>query len=477
MAINLCFVQIDAVENMGIMYLSAAIKKAGHNACLIITRFEKDLLEKIRIYDPRIIAFSSTTGRHVDYLELATKIKSVFPRIVTIMGGAHATFSPDVIEHPCLDMICRGEGELALCELLQRMEREESLEDIKNLWLKKKGAIVRNPLRSLISDLDTLAHPDRDLYYQYEILKNHPSKYFFAGRGCPFECSFCHNHALKKLYEGLGDYIRLHSPEYVIEDIRLVQERYKLRTAIFTDDQFCLDKLWLKKFLPLFSRLGIKFNCSIRADVMDEDSVKLLAENNCYSVCFGVESGVEEKRKLILNKSVSDKQIFQLAAWLHKYRIPFLTNNMMGFPGETLKDALETMKLNAVIRTDFPWCSIFQPYPMTKLSEDSISQGFLIKNSCSDSLHSSFFRKSLLNMDEIKQICRLQKLFFWGVRFPCLISIIKAAVYLPLMPFYEVLFILSFGIRYKRSNNLTLMETFSFGWHTLGYYFLSKGVK
>jgi hypothetical protein len=42
---------------------------------------------------------------------------------------------------------------------------------------------------------------------------------------------------------------------------------------------------------------------------------------------------------------------------------------MVGIPDESLEQAIETVSLNIRIKTDYPWCAIYQPYPRTSLAE------------------------------------------------------------------------------------------------------------
>ncbi|MBN1675642.1 MAG: B12-binding domain-containing radical SAM protein [Kiritimatiellae bacterium] len=468
---RVCFFQLDAVENMGVMYLSASLKAAGHSTDLILARLEHNPLGRLRALNPDVVAFSVTTGNHRAYLEWASIVKGLIPHTHIVMGGAHATFSPEVIEHPALDAICRGEGEAAFCEYLDRQTHGGEASRTRNFWVKQSGSVVRNPVRPLIGELDSLPHPDRGLYYdRYAVVRQHPAKYFLAGRGCPFDCSFCHNHCLRELYGNPAAYVRLHSPAYLTEDVLAVRDRYGLRTAVFTDDQFGLDVDWLKAFLPRFARTGLRFTCSVRADVMNRERVDLLAQNGCHSVCFGVETGVEEKRREVLDKPVTNAQLEQLAAWLHEAGIPFLTNNMMGFPGESLADAVETVRLNARLRTAFPWCSLFQPYPGTRLGEQARKLG-LVPDRPEQALRTSFFRASpLTGMPDIRAVSRLQKLFVLGVKAPFLIPALQLAARLPLTVLYDWVFLVTFGWRYMRSNNLRLREAIRFGRHTLAYY-------
>jgi anaerobic magnesium-protoporphyrin IX monomethyl ester cyclase len=239
---RIAFIQNLAYEYLGTMYLSAVLKAAGHHAdVFILEKTEDELVQQVLGYQPDIAAFSVTTGIHLWATEFAERLKSV-RNVPTIFGGPHPTYFPELIHHPAVDMICRGEGEEAIVELADAIDRKEPFAEIKNLWVKCGDQIVKNDLRRLVSDLDALPHPDRSLYRDKYAYLNKSVGTFMAGRGCPHRCSFCFNHAAQKMYAGLGRYLRLRKPEKVVEEIVETASTYKLRTIYVQDDTILLNK-------------------------------------------------------------------------------------------------------------------------------------------------------------------------------------------------------------------------------------------
>jgi radical SAM superfamily enzyme YgiQ (UPF0313 family) len=467
---KVAFVQYPWWDLIGVMYLSAVLKENGHKCEVFIG--EKNLIKSLKKFSPDIAAFSVVTGPHFWDLRMAKIIKEELD-IPIIFGGPHPTFFPQVIENENVDIICRGEGEYAMLELANKMEDGKDITKIKNLWVKQNGRIFKNDLRPLIENLDELPFPDREIYYKkYKFLRNYPMKVFLASRGCPYDCTFCFNHAMKKLYKGKGTYVRRRSVDNVIEEIKVVRKKYPLRTITFTDDIFILDTKWLDEFFKKYSdEVGIPYVCYIRADLINEKIVRGLKESGCWAVCWGIESGNEYLRNVILKKRVTQVQILRTARLLKKYGIKMSVYNILGLPGETLDNALETLLLNIKIKVDWPWCSIFQPYPGTELTEYAKKKGYLDEGFSIDSLKPVYFTKSMLNQENICELENLQKLFYFLVKFPSLIPFAKHLIKLPLGKFFEILFIFSYAYRWKELNRLDIKSLVARAIHPTLYWY------
>jgi len=228
---KLLFIQSDPFAWIGKMSVSAVLKQAGHDCGILIEPAEKDLMRSIKEANPEIIAFSATTGVHTWALEKAREIKRKF-NIPILFGGPHATFFPEIIENKNIDFACIGEAEEAIVELLNALEEEKDTSKIKNIWSKTGEIIHKNPIRPLIQNLDELPFPDRSLYYKrYPFLKNQNSRDFIFMRGCPYQCSFCYNHSLQKMYKNNGKYIRFKNVDKAIEELLEVKQKWGLGSA------------------------------------------------------------------------------------------------------------------------------------------------------------------------------------------------------------------------------------------------------
>ncbi|MFH1862342.1 MAG: radical SAM protein [bacterium] len=460
---KILFLQTVQFEFSGVMSVAAALKKEGHEVDLFLESEEgKDFYSRIKQFAPDLIAFSTMTGDHVRCLEIAEEVKKSLD-VPIILGGPHATFFPETINHPAIDIICRGEGEEAAVELCRRLDQKQDYSDVRNLWVKKNGEIVQNPIGPGENDLDSYPFPSREVYYKYPYLRDYPTKPFITSRGCPYLCSYCFNRDFNRMYHGKMKMLRRHSVERAVEEMVQVKTNYPLKRIFINDDIFILDKEWLERFSTQYRRqVSLPFACNVRVNLIDEHTVKLLKEAGCYLVMFGIESGDSELRKTILKKNITDEQIYRSAELFRKYDIRMKTFNIMGLPDETLEKALKTIRINAEIKVDYPWCSILQPYPRTELAAIAQEKGLLPKDFNLDDLEASFFSKSILLQPNIKQLTRLQKLFYIGVKMPWTIPIIAKLVKLPLDKLFFVLFAISYTYRFKQETDISWWNTINF---------------
>lgn len=465
---RIAFIQEIWHEYIGTMSISATLKAKGHICDVFIADGEKDLLSSVKAFSPDILAFSSLTGGHRWALEKANLLKRALGR-PTVFGGIHPTLFPQIIEYPQVDMVCIGEGEETLLEVVDSLPLSGRLDTIRGIWFKKDGVIRKNPPRPIITDLSSIPPPDRSLYLKYPIIHKNPSKHFMAGRGCPYRCTFCYNDSLKRIYSG-ARFLRTRDKGHLLEELIYVKGHSRLETVVFDDDVFTSQRRWLKGFLEDYKRrVGIPYICNVRVEGVDDELARMLAESGCFRVCMGIECGSESIRRDVLKKDFTNADVVRAAGIIKRYGIRILTNNMMGIPDETLDDALETIHINVRIKTDYPWCSIFQPYPGTPLADYAIEKGYL-QSLDVDSFNPTFFEGSILKMRDIDAIVNLQKFFYVAVRFPWTIPLIQRLVRWPLRKAYHFIFLIFFAYRYARSNRLGMKDILRFGLHSIKLY-------
>ena len=470
---RIALVQNLHFEYLGIMYISSILKQNGHHVEIFIPKGGKKIessLKEIADFRPDVVGFPCTTGIHKWALKFAEILKrKISTRI--LFGGPHPTYFPEIINEPSVDIICRGEGEYPLLDLANKIDQAEDITGTLSCWFKKNGKIIKNEQSLLIEDLDQLPFPDRDLYTSKYPYYRKSQKVFITSRGCPFNCTFCFNHQYKKLYQGKGTFLRQRSVENLIQEIKEVRDKDKgFRTVYMQDDNFILNKEWVKEFSDKYAReINLPFICLIRADLVDEPTIKKLSEANCKNVFFGIETGSEHLRNSLLQKEITDQQIFHTAHLLKKYGIKYRTYNMLGLPGETMEDAYRTVEINMKIKTNYPWCALFYPFPGTKLGEYAEKHHLL--ESPADHRPSSFFKTSLLKSAHKHELVNLQKLFFYGVKFPRLMPLLKTMIKWKPNLLFEILFLLGYAWSYMKSENLRLKEVGAIGVRNLMRFF------
>ncbi len=451
------------------MYLSAILKSKGHDSRIFIDVRGNNAFKEVIDYRPDVVGVTCTTGLHHWGVGFLRSVKAANSRIVTVLGGPHATFCPEAAQEAGVDYAVRGEGEAAVLGIAEAMQNGGGIEKLDNVVFFREGQLTINPMGRLIEELDSIPYPDRSHYDRYPLTRKEGSKNFIAGRGCPYKCTFCANFEYHNIYRGHGKWVRYRSHENILAEIEEVKQRYGIKFVGFSDDTLIFNRNWLLPFLEKYrERIGLPFLSTVRANLIDEELVKALKQGGCISCVFGLESGVERIRNGVLQKGISEEQIRNAAALFRKYKIQFGTYNMLGLPTETIEDAWQTVKLNAEIRPDFPWCSILQPYPGTKIHQDM--EKSLGKKIASDAIQASYFTASVIDNPDIKQMENLQKLFHLAVRVPALQPAIRKLVKLPPNFFFTLIFQACYGWQLLRRSHLNLLQMFRYWWSQQGMF-------
>jgi radical SAM superfamily enzyme YgiQ (UPF0313 family) len=366
----------------GIGSLVAVLKEAGHAASLLCVDdlpADEAFLDDVRRDQPGLVgfAFGSHQWRHVRRLSSLVKDRLGLP---TLAGGVHATHAPDeTLAHPGIDMICRGEGEGALVDLARALEAGDAIDGIANLWVKTGREIVRNDLRPLIADLDALPFADREAFPMGNILATNAYEMpLMAGRGCPYGCTYCCNHALAALYKGKGSYVRFRSVKDLLIEIDHLASRYRIDTLYFEDDIFTLRREWAEEFAREYKRaFAFPFRIYVHVEAVERDLLALLRDAGLAMVNVGVESGNEAIRREVMNRRMTNARIQDVFEWLRDLDIVVRDFNIVGLPGETPETMRDTLRLNECLQPDQIQVSIFYPYPGTKLHEECRAKGYL----------------------------------------------------------------------------------------------------
>ncbi len=468
------FVQDALYESFGPQYVSAVARAAGHDIEMFVLAAEGDrnLVPTLRRMRPDIVALSITSFGFRWALEAAKQAKESIGAL-TVFGGAHPTFAPEFLRnHPYIDLACRGEGEGAFLDLCNAVDAGDDVVGIPNLISRDgNGILRRNELRPLVSNLDTIPFADRSLHFKYATLRHLPYKRFMAGRGCPYKCTYCFNLAQKEMYDGLGRYVRYRSPENLVEEILQVRSRYGIGTVGFIDDTFTTNRRWVLEFLDLYRReVKLPFTCLVRANELREEVAESLGRSGCRYVSFGIEVGNETLRNTILGRQMSDDQIRDAAALMHKHKVKFLTYNMFGAPGETLEDGLQTVRLNAEIGTDLVGASVFQPLIGTESFDYCQREGYLDPDFEVEDFDSITVGSPLKKMPDLRYLVRLQKIAFLGVRWPRLIPWLGRIVRMPLDPLFSIAYKISMVLRFKLRFGLSMLDVIKLGARARGRF-------
>jgi radical SAM superfamily enzyme YgiQ (UPF0313 family) len=369
----------------GVASLAATLVQRKHEASLyhLTGPVEREEFSaRLRQEAPDLVAFSVRTQVFRPATEYAIWAKQ--EGHTTILGSYHPTVNPEeTIESPGVDMICVGEGEVPLGELCDRMASGADYTDIPGLWVKRDGEVFRNPVGCLVEDMDSLPLPEFRLF-DYEHLLSSETYTAMASftRGCPYSCTYCINNKLKALYPNRNRFLRTRSPGNAMAYLRKLRETYPgMRYLRIMDDIFHYSEAWLEEFLPLYKQeINLPFAINHRPNRFTQRAAKMLADAGCYQVYFGVESGNEEVRNQVIGRHMSEEQIVNAFKWAREAGIRTSSYNMVGLPHETMKAALDTIKLNARIKPNRIFSPIFCPYPNTDLHDIAVAAEFCTPN-------------------------------------------------------------------------------------------------
>lgn len=383
-------------EYPGIGYLSAYLKEHGVHIYLVfepkqfgraylrssflakIFSRERENLERLKNIRPDLIGFSCVTAHYQWALGFAQKVKRELPEIPIIFGGVHPTLVPElVIKEDCVDFVCIGEGERPLLELLQSLEKGDGEYHIPNIWYKKDGHLITNPLRPLLENLDELPFIDKLLFCNYLPRNYRESVQFSASRGCPFTCNYCGNEQMKKTFHGLGNYVRQMSVSRAIDELFFLK-KCGAKYILFGDDIFTANHKWLKDFVPVYKKkVGLPFTCFGHPKFLSRENIKLLKEGGCRLLWFGIQSASEDIRLKVMNRYETNSEIIRAAKLCHEAGLPFMVDHILNIPYDTEEAIKEAIALYNEIRPEMINCYRLLYFPKAKIIDIAVESGLL----------------------------------------------------------------------------------------------------
>jgi len=416
--------------DMGIASMSAILKRNGHRVNYFSYdswEASKALFTRINLFNPLVVGLSVTASTFNSAVKVAKQIKMKFPKITIIMGGVHPTIFPECIYvSQSIDAICLGEGEYVLLDFIRNLKKNDG-SHVKTIgfWVRnKRNKIIKNPTPTTLIDVNTLPIPDRSIFLDESILK-FPREYyhnrfgleFIFSRGCPFECTYCSNHALKKFYG--PRFVRFKSPRQAIKEIRYVMKHYRYDYFRFHDDTFTVNSRWLSAFLNEYSKIKVPFQCNIRADLCNKELFKKMKNVGCEEVLIGVESGDDEIRMKMLNKRISTSVFKQAFSWAKEVGLKTTAFVLIGLPDETPKKFINTIKFLSEVEADELFLYVYYPYPGTKLYSYCLSKGYL--NTNSNQINVLERKDTILTMPEFSR----QDILYYYNNFSYLVDLAK----------------------------------------------------
>lgn len=367
-----------ATAAIGPAFLAAFVRPLGHEVEMLrvpLGTTTAQVIEAIGEWRPDLLALSLTTRQWKTAQALVREVRAAID-VPVVAGGLHPTFSAEeVLASPGFDYVCLGEGEEAFRDLLNALEAGGGIRpgQIDNLQVRGGG---RPPVRPPFEPLDDLPFLARDL------LDEPPGVvHMTTQRGCPFPCTYCAARNYDELYRDVARYGRRRSHDSVLCELHGLAEMGGLSYVIFLDDTFTIQRRWVEEFCRRYGReLGAPFSIHARVETVDEALLHLLAEAGCRHVVYGVESGSERLRREVLHRPVANRRFVDVFRWSKEAGLLVTANYMMGLPGETREEAVETLLLAEELPADDFGYFVFYPYPGTHLFQVCRDRGYLPGN-------------------------------------------------------------------------------------------------
>jgi len=401
----------------GVRSLSAFLKREGWNVrCIFLPgnigrlqegggyayQYDGRTLKQVLdlCWDSSLVGISFFTNYFDRALQLTQAVKREL-NLPVIWGGIHASTKPrDSLQYA--DMVCVGEGELSLLELLERRTVGDFGCDIPGIWFREDGEVHENPLRPLVSDLDTLPFFDFSKEDHFVMRPPHHNVEPFTDevfaealpllpdldgnmvriyktmvmRGCPHDCTYCNVPTLKRLYQNdPTPFVRSRSVDHAIDELVYVKHRFPFVEGIqlFDDTFFARPRKFIEAFAQRYRReVGLPLYCQASPETFSESKLKLLLDCGLVYVEMGVQTGSAKTQKLF-NRRASQEKI------LEGYRDRLLPPDyhvILNNPWDGEEDVMDTAKLLHQLPRPYGLAiSSLVLYPGTKLHEKAVEEG------------------------------------------------------------------------------------------------------
>lgn len=367
---------------LGIAYMAGVLQENNIDVEILDASAEdmdfKDVEKELLKRKPDLVALTALTPTIGRALETAQVVKETLPDSIVVMGGYHPTFNfIETLEDENVDIVIRGEGEYIMLNLVQALENQSSLHDVKGIVFEDENSkeIVVNPEAPLIQDLDELPFPALNLLpmkkYRLLDMDTHMTT-MITTRGCPMQCSFCSSAAMH------GKKIRERSVENIVDEIEYLKTNYDIDTIAFMDDTFTLKKRKVMAICDeiLKRNIEIMWGCTSRVDTLDEKLLKKMKEAGCITIFIGVESADQQQLDNMCKNTTIAKieNAFKIA---HKLKIRTIASVALGMPGDTKEMMNKTVKFVHKLKPNYAIYSLATPYPGTRFYKEAFEKNLI----------------------------------------------------------------------------------------------------
>lgn len=367
-----------AYPPLGLLYVAAFMEEhSDHEVVILDTILDamtyQTIEQKIREIKPDIVGIQAMTFTLIDATNCAKIVKKIDKNIPVVFGGPHVFIYPkETMQIPEVDYIVIGEGEETFTNLVNALAKGDDPSTVNGLGYRVNGEYKQTQLVPLMTDLDVLPFPARHLVPQrryYSVLaKETPITTMMTSRGCPMQCIFCDRPHLGKTF-------RYRSPESVVNEME-VCERMGIKEIFIYDDTFTIRRDRVLEICRQYLERGLTIHWDVRAHIntITEPMLDAMKAANCTRIHYGVEAGTEEITK-VLKKGIDLNRTIEVFRETKRRGITTLGYFMIGNPGETKEQAMETIEFARNLEADYIHLSVATPFPATELYRMGFKSG------------------------------------------------------------------------------------------------------
>jgi radical SAM superfamily enzyme YgiQ (UPF0313 family) len=368
--------QINYWQPLGTLYVASSMLKAGHEVRFLNGAFlsHQEILNSISAYKPDFIGLYSTTFGWKKAIQTASDIKRILKDVFITVGGPYPIAMQErcLMDSQAIDSIVTGEGEITVVEMLERLSHGKGLRGVEGVIFREKGEIIKNPPRPLITELDSLPFPARELLDNARDYIPPPATYrrkpvavIITSRGCNRRCIFCFQIDKERKHG-----IRYRSVENVMQEIELcLKQGY--REIKFLDDTLTADYDRAMQIAQEIKnrRLDFTWFASACVNQVDKPLLRAFKDAGCWAILLGAESGVQ-KNLNILKKGITLEQTRKAVKAAKEVGLKVYTPFIFGIPGETFEEGLRTIEFACEIDPDIANFHALTPFPGTELYDN-----------------------------------------------------------------------------------------------------------
>ncbi len=368
--------------SLGIGYMAAVLEQNYYDVDVLdssaLELSYDEIGREIVKRNPDIVSISALTPTIGAALDAADKIKEVKPDTIVVLGGYHPTFEYEsVLSEESVDIVVRGEGEYTMLELVETIESDHDISEVKGLAFldKDDDSLIVTPDRPVIHDLDELPFPAFHLFpmEKYKILNITTNvATIITSRGCPMQCSFCSSAALH------GKHLRRRSYKNVVDEIEVRLKEQNIDTIAFMDDTFTLNVQFVKDLCREIKERDLKFwwGCTTRVDTLNEELLEMMKDAGCITLFMGVESADQQMLDK-MNKNITVQKTINAFKLTRKVGIRSIASCVIGMPDDTRESMKKTIEFVESLKPNYALYSLATPYPGTRFYQETFEKNLI----------------------------------------------------------------------------------------------------